>query len=476
MIQLKRSTPEEQGVDSAGILELLKSLESDDIKSELHSFMMIRHGHVIAEGWAKPYDAKKNHHLYSLSKSFTSTAIGLAISEGLLSEDDYIKDIFSDYLEEPYEANMELLQVKHLLSMAGGQESDIFTTGIIETTKDWMRVYLDTPIIHKPGTVFEYNTGSTYVLSVIVEKVSGLTLEEYLSSRLFKPLGFSDTRWATCPLKHNLGGTGLYLRTEDIGKFGLCYLNEGEFDGKQVIPKEWVAKATSKIIDNSNGEDPHDWNQGYGYKFWQCLHNAYRADGAFGQFCICLPEQDVVIVMTSGYGEMATEISKVWEHILPAIDNVKEDCEEQGNLVTYLENMEAPYPKGEVEHRDIEEKRYVLDEHYYSFDRIGFALKGNKGAFKLFSKKSRILIPFGTDHYEEGKFTLNRSREIIESRGTWTGENEFTIFIRYINTPHFEVLKLLFDGVRIKVTMDRNIGFDEPKQIVIRGELNQYSR
>ncbi len=479
MKQLKRSTPEEQGVNAAGILAFLQSLESEDISSELHSFMMIRHGHVIAEAWAAPYGPKHIHHLYSLSKSFTSTAIGLAISEGLLSEEDYIKDLFDDYLKEPYEANMELLQVKHLLSMSGGQEYDIFMNDAIDQKRDWAEVFLNTPITHEPGSVFAYNTGSTYMLSLILEKVAGEKLEVYLGKRLFNPLGFSERRWLTCPLKHNTGGYGLYLTTEDIAKFGLCYLNDGVFEDKQIIPSEWVQKATSVIIPNGNGidEKDSDWNQGYGYQFWRSMHNSYRGDGAFGQFCLCLPEQDVVIVMTSGYNDMGNELQKVWQHILPAIDDgVIDQSEDQKTLKTYIESMAAPYPISHTESKDVKEKRYILDQKYYSFDRIGFEIKGNKGVFKFFSLKSRIQIPFGMDHYEKGSFTLERAREAIVSRGAWTSDNEFSIYVRYINTPHCDHFKLVFDGIRVTVTINRNVSISPFEQVVISGELNKYSQ
>lgn len=478
MKQLNRSTPAEQGVNPAGILAFLQSLQSEETKSELHSFMMIRHGYVIAEGWANPYGPKDIHHLYSLSKSFTSTAIGIAISEGLLSEEDYIKDIFIDYLQEPYQANIELLQVKHLLSMSGGQEYDIFADDMIGNNKDWVKVILDTPIIHEPGSVFAYNTGSTYVLSVILEKATGIKLESYLNSRLYEHLGFGEKRWLTCPLKHNTGGFGLYLRTEDIAKFGLCYLNDGVFEDQQVIPSDWVKKATSPIIPTGNGEEEDtDSNQGYGYQFWRSTHKSYRGDGAFGQFCLCLPEQDVVIVMTSGYQESGNQLDMVWKHLLPAIDDgAKELDEQQKVLNTYLENMEALYPISKIKSKDIKEKRYILDKKYYSFDRIGFELSGNKGAFKFFSRKSRILIPFGLDHYEEGSFTLDRAREKIVSRGAWTSENEFSIYVRYINTPHCDHFKLVFDGIRVKVTIDRNVSISPFEQVVLSGELNKYSQ
>jgi CubicO group peptidase (beta-lactamase class C family) len=153
--------------------------------------------------------------------------------------------------------------------------------------------------------------------SAIVQRVTGQTVLDYLKPRLFEPLGIDDPTWTTSPEGVSIGGYGLYLRTEDIAKFGQLYLQKGEWHGKQLIPAEWIQQATSKQVSNGSNPDS-DWDQGYGFQFWRCRHDAYRGDGKDGQFCIVLPKQDAVIAITANAGNMQAELNVVWDKLLPA--------------------------------------------------------------------------------------------------------------------------------------------------------------
>ena len=187
-------------------------------------------------------------------------------------------------------------------------------------SKNWAKAFLAHPVPHKPGTHFRYNTPATYMLSAIVQKVTGETVLDYLTPRLFEPLGIQKPKWDKSPQGISIGGYGLYLRTEDIARFGQLYLQRGKWNGKQVVPKEWVDAATSKQV--SNGSDPtNDWDQGYGFQFWRCRHQAYRGDGKDGQFCIVLPEQGAVIAITANIRDMKGELDLVWEKLLPAFSD-----------------------------------------------------------------------------------------------------------------------------------------------------------
>ena len=183
--------------------------------------------------------------------------------------------------------------------------------------EEWKRTFLSHPVPHKPGTHFKYNTPATYMLSAIVQKVTGQTVLEYLKPRLFDPLGIVQPQWDSSPEGITLGGYGLFLRTEDIAKFGQLYLQNGTWQGKQLVSAEWIEQATSKQV--SNGSDPtRDWDQGYGFQFWRCRHEAYRGDGKDGQFCILLPKMDAVIAITANTGDMQAELNVVWDKLLPA--------------------------------------------------------------------------------------------------------------------------------------------------------------
>ncbi|MCB0189303.1 MAG: serine hydrolase, partial [Caldilineaceae bacterium] len=256
------------------------------------------------------------HMLFSLSKSFTSTAVGLAVQDGLLTVDDHVIDFFPNDLPATVSPNLAAMRVHHLLSMTTGHAED--TTGrVMDGGYNWVRAFLALPVEHEPGAPFVYNTAATYMLSAIVQTLTGQTLVDYLRPRLFDPLGIDHAVWESCPRGINTGGFGLNITTEAIARFGQLYLQKGVWQGEQLIPSDWVAAATSYQTPN-NGDNP-DWRQGYGYQFWRCQHNAYRGDGAFGQYCIVMPDQDAVLAITSGVGDMQAVLDQVWTHLLPAM-------------------------------------------------------------------------------------------------------------------------------------------------------------
>ncbi|HEU5118062.1 MAG TPA: serine hydrolase, partial [Isosphaeraceae bacterium] len=337
---LPRCRPESQGVSSKAILAFVDAADRD--LDSLHSVMMVRHGKVIAEGWWAPYSAESPHELYSLSKSFTSTAVGLAINEGKLSLDDEVLKFFPDEAPEKPENHLKSMRVRDLLRMSTGQQSEPPREG-----ENWAETFLSHPVPFKPGTHFLYNTSATYILSAIVQTATGETVLDYLTPRLFEPLGIEKPTWGTSPQGVSLGGYGLNVRTEDIARFGQLYLQKGMWDGKPVVPEAWVSAATS--LQTSNGSNPKsDWDQGYGYQFWRCRNGAYRGDGAFGQFCIVMPEQDAVIAITSGLKDMQAVLNLVWEHLLPAMGEsaLPEDEEAVTRLKERLEGLTLRMPDG----------------------------------------------------------------------------------------------------------------------------------
>ena len=290
---MPRSAPEAQGISSAAVLAFVEAADKDF--DSLNSLMILRHGQVVAEGWWSPYHAEAPHSLYSLSKSFTSTAVGLAIAEGKLSLDDPVYQFFPDEAPSEPSDKLKSMRVSDLLRMATGHETEPKFTPEVS----WVKTFLAHPVPFKPGTHFLYNTPATYMQSAIVQKVTGSTILDYLRPRLFEPLGIEHPTWESSPQGISTGGYGLSIRTEDIARFGQLYLQKGMWQGKQLVPATWVQEATSRQV--ANGSSPtSDWDQGYGYQFWRCRHGAYRGDGAFGQYCIVLPEQDAVIAITSG--------------------------------------------------------------------------------------------------------------------------------------------------------------------------------
>ena len=315
---LPRSTPEAEGISSQAIVEFVEA--ADKNVSTFDSFMILRHGKVIAEGWWKPNSADKPHIMNSVSKSFNSTAVGLAIQKHKLKLDDPVLKFFpADAPPNPSD-NLKAMKVRDLLTMSGGHEVEPKAAGGGPSVKQ----FLAQPVVYPPGTHFLYNTMGSYVLSAIVTNVTGQTSLEYLKPRLFEPLGIENPRWDSSPEGNSLGGYGLYLRTEDMAKFGQLYLQKGRWNGKQLIPRKWAQEATSKQI--SNDKEDHakigpDWTEGYGFQFWRCRHNAFRADGAGGQFIVVMPDQDVVVAITADSDNMQAELDAIFDNLLPAFQS-----------------------------------------------------------------------------------------------------------------------------------------------------------
>ena len=335
-VRLSRATPESQGVSSASIAKFIQA--ADEKVNSMHSFMLLRHGKVIAEAWWTPEDANKPHVLWSLSKSFTSTAVGLAVHDGKLSVQDRVIGFFPDALPENPSENLKSMRVLDLLTMSTGHQDE----PNLRASQDWIKTFFAHPVPREPGSFFRYNTPATFMQSAIVQKVTGQNVVDYLQTRLFDPLGIDAPKWDKNPQGISIGGYGLYLKTEDIAKFGQLYLQKGRWENQQLIPSDWVQEASSKQV--SNGSDAaSDWNQGYGYQFWRCRHNAFRGDGKDGQFCIVLPDQDAVVVMTANTSNMQSQLSLVWEYLLGAMvdQDLPEAPKDRENLEAICTGLRA---------------------------------------------------------------------------------------------------------------------------------------
>ncbi len=322
---LPRSTPEAEKVSIKNIREYLADVKKHN--QDLHSLMIVRHGKVVFEEWLGDNAANIPHILNSVSKTFTATAVGFAVQEKLITVNDKLIDYFPEYLPAEVSDNLKAVTIKDLLTMSVGHDTDPTSTVRANTgAGDWERLFLATPVVHKPGTKFVYNSLATYMLSAIVQKVTGQTVEDYLYPRLFRPLGIVGTNWLVSPTGVNTGGWGLYIKTEDMAKMGQFMLQKGKWNGKQLLPEAWFDEATQSHIqqppvwlqEGTKVKDS-DWYQGYGYQVWRCRHNAYRADGANGQFIIVIPEKDAVIVTTANINDMQAEINLIWKHLLKAL-------------------------------------------------------------------------------------------------------------------------------------------------------------
>ncbi len=463
---LEYATPESTGVLSEAIRDYLKAADSSGL--EHHGFIMSRHGKVIAEGYWKPFAADYIHTLYSLSKSFTSTAVGMAIQEGYLKLTDKVYSFFPDMLPESMSDNLMKMEIKHVLNMATGHTKD--TMGIMRNATDvpWSKTFLAQPVEKEPGTHFLYNTGATYILSAIVSKLVGMTLQDYLKTRLYDPLGIKGTDWEMSPEGYNVAGYGLRVSTRDIIRFGNLYLNNGKLNTKTVISADYVKEATTSHIQSLPAGG--DWGEGYGYQFWRCRHNFYRGDGAHGQYCIVMPQHGIVIAINSESASMQKQMDLIWQYILPGIKEraLPANKSASSELKSFSEHLvlNATVGTGTV----IPNKKMMLDENEYGIRSIQIS----PGKMKIQKTGESIEIPFGLNTWIENKQRIKNpfiknSTGAVPSKVAATAameENDFKIRIKYIEAIHGDLL-------RIKSTAENNAEISFLSSLVEKNINNQ---
>lgn len=310
---LPRSTPAQEGVEPKAVTNFLNTLQAVPA-TEVHHVMVLRHGKVIAEMHPSPFRAQDAHTLYSESKTFVAMAVGIAIGENRLRLTDRVATFFPGELPDSVSANLASMTVRDLLMMASGIKPD---WEMRNTSDDWERVWLAKPV-STPGKKFRYDSLCTFMLSAIVSRVTGTTVLDYLREHVFGPLGIKQAEWELSPSGVNTGGWGLRLQAESQAKFGQLLLQGGMWNGRQLIPKWWIEEASKKQIQTyAKVDPPTDKNRGYGYQMWQCLHaGAYRADGAYGQFIVVIPDQDMVVVINGVSAHTDKELAAIWQQLL----------------------------------------------------------------------------------------------------------------------------------------------------------------
>ncbi len=461
---LPRATPEEEGVSSAALLAFVD--EAEQKVDALHSFMLVRHGHVVAEGWWSPYAAGEPHVLFSLSKSFTSTAVGLAVSEGKLSLSDPVTKFFPFEAPADPSANLKSMRVRDLLRMSTGQDKENIDKFPFHGDQDLVKAFMAMPVPFKPGTHFVYNTEATYMLSAIVQSVTGQTVLEYLRPRLFEPLGISGPTWESSAQGVSFGGFGLSVRTEDIARFGQLYLQKGKWNGRQLVPADWIDAATS--LQTSNGSDPAgDWDQGYGYQFWRCRHGFYRGDGAFGQLCIVMPEYDAVLAVTAGTGDMPGELNVVWDKIIPVFSAsaLPADPASDRRLSDRLAGLRMAPQAGQASSpiaSRIAGKRYEFPSNPIGIEAIVLepAVAGSAQRITMRISGAEQSLECGNGSWIKGNLKTDpRETLAVAVSGAWTSDDTFTAVLCEYQTPFVLTERIRFVGDEVDMETHFNVGF-----------------
>lgn len=494
---LARSIPELQGLSSKHILSFVEAVEKANLG--LHSLVIVRHGKVIAEGWWDPYRADLKHTLFSLSKSFTSTAIGFAVAEGRLTVEDKVISFFPQEKPENISENLAAMRITDLLTMTTGHENDTIGPLLGETECCWVKRFLSLPVEQEPGTFFLYNTGATYMLSAILHKVTQTSLLDYLTPRLFKPLDIKGADWETDPDGIDTGGFGLRLATEDIAKFGQLYLQKGVWNGKQLLSAKWIEEATSFQVPNAaptGKTTAHDWNQGYGYQFWQCQHNAYRGDGAMGQYCIVMPDQDAVMAITSETHDMQAIMNHVWEILLPNMQSkpLAQDTTTHTTLKQKLASLTllpAVNASASPLTATISGKEYKIKENKLNVEKASFTFHKNSCTFKLKDAQGQHTLVCGLKHWEKGetqmpgdppkfvplKNSMDNSKIKVAAIGTWKDPDTFVMTWNFYETPHSDIVTCHFDKDTVRMefmnSVDTKARNSKEPRLVLEGQSDE---
>jgi hypothetical protein len=477
---LPTSIPEKEGVSSEAILNFLEA--ADKSKTEFHSIMILRHGKVITQGWWNPYAPDLKHTMYSCSKSFTATAVGFAVGEGKLKLTDKVISFFPNDLPDTVSANLADLTVKDALMMSDGQEPDPTFT-VASRDSNWVKGFLGVPVKYDPGTTFLYNSLGTYMLSAIVQKVTGQKIIDYLTPRLFEPLGIEGMDWEVDPKGINTGGWGLRIKTEDMAKFGQLFLQKGKWDGKQILPAGWAEEAsTLKIVQHPQysqaKRDSSDWEQGYCYQMWRCRNNAFRGDGAFGQYIIVMPDQDAVIAITAETPDMQDEINLVWKYLLPAMQKNKlpKNKQTEAALKQKLASLAVALPAKTTSPLAVN-NTYLIEPNSAHVQSLFFNFQNGKCVVNLNTDNNFYQLTFGEGLWLPGQTTKRGPSLVagakasfvglpplkIDGAYTWKDKNTLVLNLRYIESPHTEKMTCVFDGKNVSITIENSFDYGTKK-------------
>ena len=468
-MSLERSTPHGEGVDADGLADFVEAAHHREL--ELHSLMVARHGRVVAEHWWPPYRPDRIGLVYSLSKSFTATAVGFCVQERLLGLDDRVLDLLPDVDRTAIHPHWGDVTVRHCLSMTVGHRDDAWPavpddarSGGDAPGTDWLPQVLATDPVEPPGSVFAYNQVATYLLSIVVGRAGGTGLIDVLRPRLLEPLGIDRIAWQRDPLGRELGFSGAHVSTEAVLSLAQFYLDRGRWDGRRLLAESWFDVAA--VFDGPPNTDPGagpDWRRGYGFSFWG-QRFGFRGDGAFGQYAIVLPDQDMTIAITSEVEDMQTVLDLLWEHVLPAVDRTSSalaDARLTGLLATAA-GSGPPVPSGATDPVPTTFTRWApangtpaadigatphLPARYHA---VTIAPDGDESLLVLHRGDERLEIRVGNGVRVESDLVAAGMRLPVQAAGGWHESGRYRAEVVLVETPH-----------RFAVTADRATGVVE---------------
>lgn len=427
----------------AAVTEFFKASLRDN--NDVHAVVLYKNGEKIIDAAAPPYSSRYSRQMYSISKSFTSTAIGIATDEGILSFNDRICDIFADKMPEKASENLLKMNIHHLLSMNTGHAECVLSR--IVNSDDPTAEFLRQEVEFEPGTHFVYNNAATFMLSAIITRVTGMSMLDYLYPRLFKKLGIEPECWQANPNGINDGAVGLFVSAEELAQLGLLYLNGGVYNGERILSEEWVRLAQTVQSDSSGNGSP-DWTAGYGYQFWRNSAEGYRGDGAMGQICMILPERGIAAAVVSETADMQKGIDHFYE-LLYALEG--------GNDTACSAELDGIYParSGGFEPYS---RYYRLEENVMELTGANLEISPSEAVLTLDdgSMREKIIIGNGNwaqsdvmiKHFKPQLQTIKPIKRVERAKFFASGsilDGKISAQIRYINCPHRIELEIWYN-------------------------------
>ena len=469
---LQFARPEEMGVHPGLIADYVREMNAR--RKMCHSFLMMRHGKVIAEGYWKPFHKDWLHRMYSVSKTFVSAAIGMLCDEGKISLNDKIADYFPDKLpENPHPYIMEMT-IRDMLMMATCHKYNTYNGNDM----DWLHTFFNPhhEPDHRAGTEFRYDTSGTYTLDVLVERITGKDFLTYLKDKYLREVGFSEDAWCVeAPEGYAWGGSGVECTTRDMARFALLFTQNGVVGGKRYLSEEYVREATSKQIDNAGANgDNGVTGFGYGYKIWRGWHNSYCFLGMGGQLVICIPDRDFVFCCTGDMQGDADGYDVPINHVLwdTVIDKMSDEAVESDDaayeeLGKLLDSIEVNVPAGEKTSplaEKISGRRYALGENRMGMTGFTVTFEGDGGKVVYETPRGEKEFCFGSGRYEDTFFpeTHYSGRRINTPLGreyrclnaaVWLEENKLLVR-SYVIDDYFGNMAAVFTFDEDRVSLD----------------------
>ncbi|KAI9698900.1 MAG: hypothetical protein M1820_007321 [Bogoriella megaspora] len=442
-----RALPESKNVESSRIIDFLRN--ADETGINFNSFMLYRNGAVIAEGWWSPYSPDLRHTMHSATKSFLSAAVGLAVAEGYFKLDDKVTSFFPEHVCSSQNANLAAMTVEALLTQTSGHATGASGGTWRGIKTSWITEFFKIQVVHQPGTYFKYSSATSFLLSAIIQKTTGKSTHEFLMPRLLQPLGITDLTWDIGPEGINPGGNGISCRSSDLLKLAVLHLHGGIWNGRQILPRDWVQRATTSQRGNH-----------YGYHWWIGEGSSYYAYGLFGQFAFVFPDHDAIVITTSSVlpGEIALR-SLILRHVPKIFGSHKTLAGPAGKtLHEYCQKLEVPLPVKPsllTPRTDIFDRLFITKLNTDRIDGFSLGLDVDRCIFHLWDHRGLHRVDMGLDRWLDGETTVSDASlhhgyeppiSRIVARAAWSSPNSFHMVWQFVETAFQDHLTIRFIG------------------------------